>query len=76
MTENKDLTTCVTNLSNEFKNLNNLLQMASDEELKNLLLVTQNNSNIEHEVWLAFDSATLSLRQVNNILLKAIASQR
>lgn len=76
MTKNKDLTTCVTNLSNEFKNLNNLLQMASDEELKNLLLVTQNDSNIEYEVWSAFDSATRSLRQVNNILLKAIASQR
>lgn len=76
MTENKDLTTCVTNLSNEFKNLNNLLQMASDEELSNLLLVTQENKNIEHEVWLTFDSATLSLKQINTLLLKAIASQR
>lgn len=73
---NKDLVTCITDLGTELKNLNNLLQMVSDEELSNLLLVTQKNKNIEHEVWLTFDSATLSLKQINTLLLKVIASQR
>lgn len=73
---NKDLVTCITDLGTELKNLNNLLQMASDEELSNLLLVTQQNKNIEHEVWLAFDTAALNIEQINTILLKAIASQR
>lgn len=73
---NKDLVTCITDLGAELKNLNNLLQMASDEELYNLLLVTQQNKNIEHEVWLAFDTAALNIEQINTILLKAIASQR
>ena len=72
----EDLVTAVTHLTSEMKTLNSLLDMASDEELYNLLLVTQENKNIEHEVWLTFDSATLSLKQINTLLLKAIASQR
>ena len=72
----EDLVTAVTHLTSEMKTLNSLLDMASDEELYNLLLVTQQNKNIEHEVWLAFDTAALSIEQINTILLKAIASQR
>ena len=72
----EDLVTAVTHLTTEMKTLNSLLDMASDEELYNLLLVTQQNKNIEHEVWLAFDTAALSIEQINTILLKAIASQR
>lgn len=72
----EDLVTAVTHLTSEMKTLNSLLDMASDEELYNLLLVTQQNKNIEHEVWLAFNTASLSIEQINTILLKAIASQR
>ena len=72
----EDLVTAVTHLTSEMKTLNSLLDMVSDEELYNLLLVTQQNKNIEHEVWLAFDTAALSIEQINTILLKVIASQR
>lgn len=72
----EDLVTAVTHLTSEMKTLNSLLDMASDEELYNLLLVTQQNKDIGHEVWLAFDTASLSIEQINTILLKAIASQR
>lgn len=72
----EDLMVAVRHLTNEMKTLNNLLDMASDEELYNLLLVTQQNKDIGHEVWLAFDTAALSIEQINTILLKAIASQR
>lgn len=63
-------------LTNEMKTLNNLLDMANDEELYNLPLVTQQNKDIGHEVWLAFDTAALNIEQINTILLKTIASQR
>lgn len=72
----EDLVTAVTHLTSEMKTLNSLLDMASDEELYNLLLVTQQNKNIEHEIWLTFDTAALNIEQINTILLKAIASQR
>lgn len=72
----EDLVTAVTHLTSEMKTLNSLLDMASDEELYNLLLVTQQNKDIGHEVWLAFDTAALNIEQINTILLKAIASQR
>lgn len=39
----EDLVTAVTHLTTEMKTLNSLLDMASDEELYNLLLVTQQN---------------------------------
>ena len=72
----EDLMVAVRHLTNEIRTLNNLLDMASDEELYNLLLVTQQNKDIGHEIWLAFDTASLSIEQINTILLKVIASQR
>ena len=72
----EDLITAVTHLASEMKTLNSLLEMASDEELYNLLLVAQQNKDISHEVWLAFDTAAFSIEQINTILLKTIASQR
>lgn len=72
----EDLMVAVRHLTNEMRTLNNLLDMASDEELYNLLLVTQQNKDIGHEVWLAFDTASLNIEQINTILLKVIASQR
>ena len=72
----EDLMVAVRHLTNEIRTLNNLLDMASDEELYNLLLVTQQNKDIGHEVWLTFDTAFLNIEQINTILLKVIASQR
>lgn len=72
----EDLITAVTHLTSEMKTLNSLLEMTSDEELYNLLLVARQNKDISHEVWLAFDTATFSIEQINTILLKTIASQR
>lgn len=72
----EDLMVAVRHLTNEIRTLNNLLDMASDEELYNLLLVTQQNKDIGHEVWLTFDTASLNIEQINTILLKVIASQR
>lgn len=72
----EDLVTAVTHLTSEMKTLNSLLEMASDEELRNLVLVAQQNKDISHEVWLAFDTAAFNIEQINTILLKTIASQR
>lgn len=72
----EDFVTAVTHLTSKMKTLNSLLDMASDEELYNLLLVTQQNKDIGHEVWLTFDTTALNIERINTILLKAIASQR
>lgn len=72
----EDLMVAVRHLTNEIRTLNNLLDMASDEELYNLLLVTQQNKDIGHEVWLTFDTTALNIERINTILLKTIASQR
>lgn len=72
----EDLVTAITHLTSEMKTLNSLLDMASDEELYNLLLVTQQNKDIGHEVWLTFDTTALNIERINTILLKTIASQR
>lgn len=72
----EDLIAAITHLNNEMKTLNSLLEMASDEELYNLLLVTQQNKDIGHEIWLTFDTTALNIERINTILLKTIASQR
>ena len=72
----EDLVTAVAHLTSEMKTLNNLLDMASDEELRNLVSVTQQNKDIDHKIWLTFDTAALNIERINTILLKAIASQR
>lgn len=72
----EDLVTAITHLTSEMKTLNSLLEMASDEELRNLALVTKQNKDIGHEVWLTFDTTALNIERINTILLKTIASQR
>lgn len=72
----EDLVTAITHLTSEMKTLNSLLEMASDEELRNLVLVTKQNKDIGHEVWLTFDTTALNIERINTILLKTIASQR
>lgn len=72
----EDLVTAITHLTSEMKTLNSLLDMASDEELRNLVLVTKQNKDIGHEVWLTFDTTALNIERINTILLKTIASQR
>lgn len=72
----EDLVTAVTHLASEMKTLNSLLDMASGEELRNLVLVTKQNKDIGHEIWLTFDTAALNIERINTILLKTIASQR
>lgn len=72
----EDLIAAITHLTSEMKTLNSLLEIASDEELRNLVLVTKQNKDIGHEVWLTFDTTALNIERINTILLKTIASQR